>query len=80
MKLNWNVLGGGGVQNKNPPWKERGYFLDLHNTLSYIASCYGNCGVPVAHWGSVHGSPGRVLWFFKCQGGGQKSKPKKIPY
>ena len=31
MKLNWNFLGGVGVQNKNLPWGEYGYFLELHN-------------------------------------------------
>ena len=30
MKLNWNFLGGEGVQNKNLPWGEYGYFLELH--------------------------------------------------
>ena len=25
------VGGGGGVQNKNLPWGEYGYFLELHN-------------------------------------------------
>ena len=30
MKLNWNFLGGVGVQNKNLPWREYGYFLELH--------------------------------------------------
>ena len=31
MVLNWNFLGGGGVQNKNLLWEEYGYFLELHN-------------------------------------------------
>ena len=31
MELNWNFLGGGGVQNKkNLPWGEYGYFLELY--------------------------------------------------
>ena len=36
MKLNWNFLGGRGVQNnkkKNLPWGEYGYFLELHNGI-----------------------------------------------
>jgi len=35
MKLNWNFLGGVGVQNKNLPWGEYGYFLELHNRHYY---------------------------------------------
>ena len=33
MKINWNFLGegGGGVQNKNLPLGEYGYFLELKN-------------------------------------------------
>ena len=27
--------GGGGGQNKNLPWGEYGYFLELHNTMGY---------------------------------------------
>ena len=30
MKLNWNFLGGEGVQNKKPSVGEYGYFLELH--------------------------------------------------
>ena len=30
MKLNWNFLGGEGVQNKKPSLGEYGYFLELH--------------------------------------------------
>ena len=30
MKLNWNFLGGLGVQNKKLPLGENGYFLKLH--------------------------------------------------
>ena len=30
MKMNWNFLGGGGVQNKKPSMGEYGYFLELH--------------------------------------------------
>ena len=30
MKLNWNFLEGGGVQNKNLPWVKDGFFLELH--------------------------------------------------
>ena len=44
MKLNKNFLGecvcvggeGKGVQNKNLPWGEYGYFLELHNIIIYI--------------------------------------------
>ena len=35
MKLNWNFLGEGGMQNKNLPWGEYGYFLELHNKKKY---------------------------------------------
>ena len=28
MKLNWNFQRGVGVQTKNPPWGEYGYFLE----------------------------------------------------
>ena len=31
MKLNWNFLGGEGVQNKKPSMEEYGYFLELQN-------------------------------------------------
>ena len=34
MKLNWNFLGGEGVQNKKPSVGEYGYFLELHNVLN----------------------------------------------
>ena len=30
MKINQIFLGGGGVQNKNLPWGEYGYFLELN--------------------------------------------------
>ena len=30
MKLNWNFLGGVGVQNKKPSVGGDGYFLELH--------------------------------------------------
>ena len=36
MKLNWNLLGGQGVQNKNLPWGEYGYFLELYNVDSMV--------------------------------------------
>ena len=38
MKLNWNFLGGGGLQNKNLPWGEYGYMyiLELHNFVKAI--------------------------------------------
>ena len=32
MKIKWNFLGGGEVQNKyNLLWGEYGYFVELHN-------------------------------------------------
>ena len=31
MKINWSILGGGGVLNKQPSEGEYGYFLELHN-------------------------------------------------
>ena len=46
MKLNWNFLGGEGVQNKNLPWGEYGYFLELH-----IACKGGDFTAPV-EWGT----------------------------
>ena len=40
MKLNWNFLGGGGVQKKKHlPWGEYGYFLELHNASSSFVLC-----------------------------------------
>jgi len=33
MKLNWNFLGGGGVQNKKPSMGEYRYFLELLITV-----------------------------------------------
>ena len=33
MKLNWNFLGGAGVQNRRLSMGEYGYFLELHNTI-----------------------------------------------
>ena len=39
MKLNWNFLGGVGVQNKNLPWGEYGYFLELHIVTSNTCVC-----------------------------------------
>ena len=30
MKLNWNFQRGVGVQTKNPPWEEYGYFQEQH--------------------------------------------------
>ena len=33
MKINWNFLGGGGVQNKKPSMREYGYFLELHSRM-----------------------------------------------
>ena len=35
MKINRHFLGGGGMQNKNLPWGEYGYILELHN-ISHI--------------------------------------------
>ena len=35
MKINWNFLGGGEVQNKKPSVGEYGYFLELYNIQKY---------------------------------------------
>ena len=48
MSLNWNFWsgggwGGGGVQTKNPPWGEYGYFLEQHIGVSDVICCMAHC-------------------------------------
>ena len=33
IKLNWNFLGEGGAKQKNLPWVDYEYFLELHIVL-----------------------------------------------
>ena len=59
MKLNWNLLGGEGVQTKNLPWGEYGYFLELHNIIIIsIIPCKQSSLTPASF--EMKGSASRV--------------------
>ena len=47
MKINWNFLGGEGVQHKNLPWREYGYFLELHSVILLLLSLSPNTGFSI---------------------------------
>ena len=49
MKLNWNFLGGEGVQNKNLPWKEYGFFLEFAISFNNELSILGEIPVPPSY-------------------------------